>query len=82
MKQTMTTYLTLAEIAADIDVTVGSMRVYHQRALKNRRDNTTRPGDLPPADATFSRTPAWTRQTVDAWKLKRPGRGSGGGRKA
>lgn len=76
-----TTYLTLAEIAHDIGVTVSSMRVYHQRALKNRRDNNPRPGDLPEPDATFARTPAWKRETIDDWKLRRPGRGAGGGRK-
>lgn len=73
--------LTLADIAEEIGVTVDSIRVYHQRATKNRRDKNPRPGDLPAPDQTFGRSPVWDRSTVQDWISRRPGRGAGGGRK-
>lgn len=78
---TATNYLTLPDIAARIDVGVDSIRVYHQRAAKNRRAGSPRPGDLPAPDNTFGRSPVWTEQTVADWIAARPGRGVGGGRK-
>lgn len=73
--------LTLPEIAARIGVGVDSIRVYHQRATKNRRLGTPRPGDLPAPDDTFGRSPVWRESTIARWEKKRPGRGAGGGRK-
>lgn len=78
---TATNLLTLADIAAEIGVSVDSIRVYHQRASKNRRAGTERPGDLPAPDETFGRSPVWKSSTVRKWIDKRPGRGAGGGRK-
>lgn len=75
-----TTYLTLADIARVIGVGIDSMRVYHQRASRNRRAGTTRPGDLPEPDETFGRSPVWSDETISAWIASRPGRGAGGGR--
>ena len=75
------TLLTLADIAEEIGVTVDSIRVYHQRATKNRRAGTERPGDLPEPDDVFGRSPVWHRSTIRRWIDRRPGRGAGGGRK-
>lgn len=75
-----TTYLTLADIARVIGVGIDSMRVYHQRAARNRRMNEPRPGDLPKPDETFGRSPVWSAETVSEWIAQRPGRGAGGGR--
>lgn len=74
--------LTLPQIAERIGVSVDSIRVYHQRASKNRRDGNVRPGDMPPPDQHFGRSPVWKLATIIAWERKRPGRGVGGGRKA
>jgi hypothetical protein len=73
--------LTLTEIAERINVGVDSIRVYHQRATKNRKDGTPRPGDLPPPDQSFGRSPVWKLATIIRWEQNRPGRGVGGGRK-
>lgn len=81
MTETKTvTYLALADIARVIGVGIDSMRVYHQRAARNRRDGTTKPGDLPPPDETFGRSPVWASDTITTWIAERPGRGAGGGR--
>lgn len=76
-----TKLLTLSDIAERIDVGVGSIRVYHQRATKNRKDGNPRPGDLPEPDQHFGRSPVWKEATIARWERKRPGRGVGGGRK-
>ena len=73
--------LTLQDVAARISVGVDSIRVYHQRAVKNRRDGAPRPGDLPTPDDTFGRSPVWKLRTIEKWEARRPGRGVGGGRK-
>lgn len=73
--------LTLADIAERIGVGVDSIRVYHQRAAKNRREDTVRPGDLPPPDDVIGRSPVWKLRTIMNWEAKRPGRGAGGGRR-
>lgn len=74
------TYLTIGDIARVIGVGVDSMRVYHQRAARNRRDGKTRPGDLPAPSETFGRSPVWDADTITEWIATRPGRGAGGGR--
>jgi hypothetical protein len=74
--------LTLTEIAERIGVGLDSMRVYHQRACKNRRENTVRPGDLPAPDLKFGRSPVWKISTITKWEQRRPGRGRGGGRRS
>jgi predicted DNA-binding transcriptional regulator AlpA len=73
-------YLTLSDIAAVIGVGVDSIRVYHQRATRNRRSGSPKPGDLPKPDETFGRSPVWSSETINAWVESRPGRGAGGGR--
>lgn len=73
--------LTLADIAERIGVGVDSIRVYHQRASKNRKLGKPRPGDLPPPDQIFGRSPVWSEVTIARWEARRPGRGVGGGRK-
>jgi hypothetical protein len=72
----MMTYLTLADIAAMIGVTEESAQVYHTRAVRHRRDGSPQPGDMPPPDRTFSRTPVWTPETVQRWIAARPGTGN------
>jgi hypothetical protein len=71
-------YMDLAAIADRIGVSVRSMRVYHQRAKSNRLGGNLRPGDLPEPDAIYGRTPVWLPVEVEAWILRRPGRGVGG----
>lgn len=79
-RTTETTFLTLADVARVIGVGVDSMRVYHQRAMRNRRRNAPKPGDLPEPDETFGRSPVWSAETITEWINSRPGRGAGGGR--
>lgn len=78
---TRTNLLTLSDIAERIDVSIGSIRVYYQRAKKNRKEDNVRPGDLPKPDAIFGRSPVWRESTIERWENRRPGRGVGGGRK-
>lgn len=73
--------LTLPDIAAEIGVGVDSIRVYHQRAARNRRAGAPRPGDLPEPDQIIGRSPVWHEKTIENWISRRPGRGAGGGRK-
>lgn len=73
--------MTLTDIAERIGVGVESVRVYHSRATKNRRLGAPRPGDLPPPDDCYSRTPVWRETTIERWERRRPGQGAGGGRR-
>lgn len=79
-KTSAPTFLTLSDIARVIGVGIDSMRVYHQRAARNRRDGEVKPGDLPAPDETFGRSPVWDAATISEWIASRPGRGAGGGR--
>lgn len=72
---TQTKYLTLSDIAERIGVGVESIRVYHQRANKHRKEGAPRPGDLPEPDAVFGRSPVWREATIRRWEAARPGRG-------
>lgn len=72
--------LTLAEIAEHLGLGVTTVRNYHQRAERNRREHRERPGDFPPPDQHFGRTPVWRAATIAQWQRTRPGRGAGGGR--
>src|SRR5699024_11172104 len=57
-------YLALPEVAEHLGLAVGTLHRY-------RAD-----GRLPPPDAQIgSRQVGWTRETIDAWKADRPGRG-------
>lgn len=66
-------YLDLAAIAELLGVQTNSAAVYHKRAVRNRREGTTKPWDMPAPDQTFGRSPVWRRSTVDAWLAARPG---------
>ncbi|WP_344968237.1 hypothetical protein [Salinactinospora qingdaonensis] len=57
-----------------------TVRGYHNHASQRRRDGCPRPGDFPPPDQTFGRSPVWLPETIDRWATNRPGRGTGGGR--
>jgi predicted DNA-binding transcriptional regulator AlpA len=61
-------------------VKVESVRRKRVEAERRRRENRSRPGDIPPADKMFGQSPAWYESTYEAWAASRPGRGAGGGR--
>jgi predicted DNA-binding transcriptional regulator AlpA len=74
------TYLDMEAVAEYLGLAYKTVRSYHNVAEKRRRENQSRPGDFPPPDAQFGRSPVWSPETIDAWKANRPGRGAGGGR--
>jgi hypothetical protein len=57
-----------------------TVRHYHQAAERNRREDRVRPGDFPPPDQQFGRSPVWKTATLLRWQRRRPGRGAFGGR--
>lgn len=73
-------YWSLHDLAERLGVTYNSARTYHGRAEINRRRGTVKPGDLPPPDHKFGRSPVWYPRTIEKWLPTRPGRGTGGGR--
>lgn len=73
-------YWSLYDLADVLGVTYNSARTYHGRAEINRRRENPRPGDLPPPDRRFGRSPVWKPETIQSWLPMRPGRGAGGGR--
>lgn len=75
-----TPVLDLAAIAERQGWTITTARTLHKRAQRRRRENTVRPGDLPPPDGHAGRAPWWYETTIAAWEKTRPGRGVGGGR--
>jgi predicted DNA-binding transcriptional regulator AlpA len=72
--------LDLRGIAETLGLAHRTVRNYHQAAERRRRQGAPRPGDFPPPDQVFGRTPVWKASTVRSWKQRRPGRGAGGGR--
>lgn len=72
--------LTLSDVAEQLGLEYKTIRNYHQVAEKRRRDGGVRPGDFPPPDGVFGKSPVWKQSTVDRWVRRRPGRGVGGGR--
>lgn len=72
--------LTLADMAADLDLPLETVRTYLKRARRHRAHNCPRPGDLPEPDVRLGQAIGWTRATYEEWKSSRPGRGVGGGR--
>lgn len=66
-------YLDLAAIAALLGVQVNTAQVYHKRAVRGRREGTSKPWDMPEPDAVFGRSPVWREATVKAWLAARPG---------
>ena len=84
---TAPTLLDLRAAAEVVGVAYRTMRNYHQTAERHRRlaeknDDPTfiRPGDLPPPDETYGRSPVWKLSTIKKYMHDRPGRGAGGGR--
>lgn len=75
-----TRVLDLATLANRQDWTLTTARTLHKRALRRRRENQPRPGDLPPPDGHAGRSPWWLETTIEEWEKRRPGRGAGGGR--
>ena len=78
----MEEWLTLNDVAEWLNVTYNSARTYHGRAVINRRMQREKPGDLPPPDKHFGKSPVWRPDTIRAFMANRPGRGTGGGRRA
>jgi hypothetical protein len=76
---TETTVLDLAALAQRENWTITTARTLHKRAQRRRRENTTRPGDLPPPDGHAGRAPWWYETTIAEWEKRRPGPGVGGG---
>ncbi|MFE6305059.1 hypothetical protein [Nocardiopsis sp. NPDC057823] len=86
------TYLQLSELPAYLaehhqitgrdggPLTAATVEGYHRHAAKRRRDGAPRPGDFPPPDQVFGRSPVWEPETIDKWARARPGKGAGGGR--
>ena len=70
-----TDYLGIEQVAAALGITIDSARTYHTRAQRNRREGTPKPGDLPPPDVVFGRSPAWLPSTIDRHLNTRPGQG-------
>lgn len=73
-------YLDLRAVAGRLGLSYETVRSYHTKAEAHRRTGAVRPGDLPPPDDTFGRSPVWREATIDQWLAGRPGRGAGGGR--
>lgn len=72
--------LDLPAVADMLGLTGRTVRNYHQGSERRRRLGDPRPGDFPPPDMRFGRTPVWKVSTIRSWKNRRPGRGAGGGR--
>ncbi|NDK91015.1 transcriptional regulator [Gordonia desulfuricans] len=54
--------LGVSEVAAHAGLTVDTVKSY------------ARDGIMPPADVMIGRTKGWTVETIDAWKVGRPGK--------
>ena len=63
--------LGLADIADLLSLSPASVRTYHTDATRRRRQDASLPQDMPETYLVIGRTPAWKRETVDAWKLER-----------
>ncbi|KWT61845.1 hypothetical protein ADL21_11205 [Streptomyces albus subsp. albus] len=70
----------MAGIAEKTGLAYDTVRFYHNKAEARRREKAPKPGDFPPPDDTFGRSPVWREGTIDIWLANRPGRGAGGGR--
>jgi hypothetical protein len=77
-----TRVIDLAALAEREEWTITTARTLHKRAQRRRREDTARPGDLPPPDGHAGRAPWWYETTIVAWEGQRPGKGIGGGRPA
>ncbi|QGJ89479.1 helix-turn-helix DNA binding domain protein [Microbacterium phage Smarties] len=61
----------LADIAELLGLSAASVRTYHTDATRRRRNGETRDQDMPAPDTVIGRTPAWKRESIDAWKQER-----------
>lgn len=59
----MTRYLSVAEVAERLGVSVNSVKGYAAKGI------------LPTPDATIGATRGWLPATIDAWHAARPGHG-------
>ena len=79
---TVARLLDMRAIADRLGVKEKSVRHYHAMAERRRREDNPKPGDMPPPDDRFGRTPVWKASTIRRWEAARPGRGVGGGPRA
>jgi hypothetical protein len=85
-------FWTYATMADDLGISVAGMYAHNNRARHRRSCRTPgckalgestcnglgpQPGDLPPADKVFGRSPVWYDATYQAWKAGRTGRRAG-----
>lgn len=75
-----TTLLNIAGVAELLQMKEDTVRTYHKRATRNRKEGKPRPGDFPAPDEVISGVPLWRPKTITTWVSNRPGRGAGGGR--
>lgn len=73
-------YLDMHAVADRLGLSYKTIRGYHTKASRRRREQDSRPGDFPAPDAIYGGSPVWEPATVDAWLARRPGQGAGGGR--
>ncbi len=64
-------YVDLAWMAAELNLPVATLRTYHKRSQRNRRDNHPLPSDLPapdaPEDVQATGRPRWRVETAQAY---------------
>ncbi|QNL30280.1 helix-turn-helix DNA binding domain protein [Microbacterium phage ClearAsMud] len=61
----------LADIATILGLSPASVRTYHTDATRRRRNGEARDQDMPAPDTVIGRTPAWKRESIDAWNAER-----------
>ena len=71
MKPTRKLYFTIPDVADLLGVKPKSVRTYHQKAERNRREGVGRKADMPVPDAVFGRSPVWKLTTIKRWVPKR-----------
>lgn len=74
-------YLDYSDVAKKLGVTVPVARKYLAESRRRSEAGINEPKDMPEPDHVFGQSPAWKESTIDSWIKRRPGRGSGGGRK-
>lgn len=72
-------YLDTEKAGERIGVTPETVRLYLKRTRKRISEGLpVRPQDFPLPDDTARRSPLWLQSTIDAWMVRRPGRGRRG----